>query len=313
MGGDLGPRLAVLAAQNFAQAHPDTRLLLIGDVAQIDEWRTAEFANIQVESTSSIVTMQDRPAFALRNKQSSSMAKAVDCVVSGRADACVSAGNTGALMAFGLMKLGTVDEIDRPAICRAVPSATGKSFLLDLGANIDCSADQLVQFALLGRAMAKASGVQEPSIGVLNVGVEEHKGGALQRETLSKLRQAKLNVVGFIEGDGIFKGLADVIVCDGFVGNAVLKASEGAADLMRRSFAEAVAELDIANTTRFKSALAQYDPEQFNGAALLGLDGVVIKAHGATTEVGFIAALNVALELVNREFLSFLRNEMREL
>lgn len=313
MGGDLGPRLAVLAAQKFAQTNPDIHLLLIGDVAQIDEWLTVPLANIQVESASTVVTMQDRPAFAVRNKQSSSMAKAVDRVVSNRADACVSAGNTGALMAFGLMKLGTVDSIDRPAICRAVPSATGKSFLLDLGANIDCNANQLAQFALLGRAMAKASGVQDPSVGVLNIGVEEHKGGALQRETLSQLRQAKFNLVGFIEGDGIFKGVADVVVCDGFTGNAVLKASEGAAGLMRRGFAEAIADLDVANKTRFESVLAQYDPEQFNGAVLLGLDGVVIKAHGATTEVGFVAALNVALELVNREFLSFLRNEMRQL
>ncbi len=245
--------------------------------------------------------MSDRPAHALRNKPNSSMAKAIKLVAEGQAQACVSAGNTGALMGFGLKYLGALPAIDRPAICKAVPTVRGSCYLLDLGANVSVSAQQLLEFGIMGAAMARTAGNPEPRIGLLNVGREIEKGDSLRREAFELMRHcSSLNFMGFVEGDDIYAGSMDVIVCDGFTGNAVLKASEGAFQLLS-------SRLSNAFKTDWKARLAHklaepylqgwraaHHPSSHNGAAFLGLNGVVVKSHGSALPDAFESALRVA-------------------
>lgn len=247
--------------------------------------------------------MSDRPALALRNKTNSSMAKAVRLVADGRADACVSAGNTGALMAFGLKYLGTLPDITRPAICRAVPNVHGVCYLLDLGANLSATPDQLQQFAVMGAAMARITGSSNPLVGLLNVGREPQKGGGLQQKAAAQIAATPgLTYIGFVEGSDIYTGRVDVIVCDGFTGNALLKASEGVAsllgaDLIRRFNGTLRAQLAGWLARPYMRDWRQAnDPATLDGAALLGLKGVVIKSHGSASETGFKSALKVAYE-----------------
>lgn len=229
------------------------------------------------------------------------MAKTVQLVADGSADACVSAGNTGALMAFGLKYLGTLPDIARPAICKAVPNIHGACYLLDLGANLSATADQLQQFAVMGAAMARVTGNSNPVVGLLNVGREPQKGGELQQKAAAQIKATPgLVYIGFVEGGDIYTGRADVIVCDGFTGNALLKASEGVAsllgiDLNRRFSGTPRARLAgwLARPYMREWRRAN-DPATLDGAALLGLNGVVIKSHGSASEVGFRSALKVA-------------------
>jgi len=298
MSGDLGPRSALPAALSFAQANPDTSLLLVGDSCHTPAQLPV---NAQWISTSQVVTMEDRPAQALRKKQDSSMWHSIMAVAEGRADACVSAGNTGALMAMGKFLLKTFPGIDRPAICKAVPTSKGSCVVLDLGANVDCRSEQLVQFALMGSVLASTAGVLSPSVGLLNIGSEEVKGNEQIRFAASLLdANDQINYQGYVEGDGIFSGDVDVVVCDGFVGNVALKVSEGVARLLSDYLVDAMGASwfgrlsgQIAKPLLRKWHM-KFDPARYNGASFLGLQGVVIKSHGSADEKGFGYALAVA-------------------
>ncbi len=305
MGGDLGPRSTLPAALNFAQSHQDLSFLLVGD---IDQSPPELPSNVEWIASTQVVEMCDQPAKALRQKQNSSMWCAIQAVAEGRAHACVSSGNTGALMAMGKFLLKTFPGIDRPAICKAVPTREGASLVLDLGANVDCSSEQLEQFALMGSVLAQAGGIESPKVGLLNIGSEDVKGNEQIRLASSLLTQNPyICYHGYIEGDGIFTGAVDVVVCDGFVGNVALKVSEGVAGLLadhlsemeRGSFWGRVAG-QIARPLLRKWHM-KFDPARYNGASFLGLQGVVVKSHGSADEEGFGYALAAAVEQARNE------------
>ncbi len=304
MGGDLGPRSALPAALNFAHQYPDVNLLLVGSPSLNPSDLPS---NVRFLPAEQVVAMDDRPAQALRNKQDSSMWKAIECVAAGEADACVSAGNTGALMAMGRFLLKTFPGIDRPAICKPVPTAREACYVLDLGANVDCTSEQLVQFALMGSVLAETSGIARPRVALLNIGSEEIKGNEQIRLAASILEaSSSLNYIGYIEGDGIFAGQADVVVCDGFVGNVALKVSEGAARLLSSYLRELLKDHKLSwligqiAGPLLRKWHTKFDPARYNGASFLGLQGVVVKSHGAADIAGFESALAVARDQAQR-------------
>ena len=314
MGGDHGASVTVAAAVSFLRAHADVRLLLVGQRAEIDPLLAAAGAvrdRTEIVHTDEVVAMDDPPAMALRGKRSSSMRIAVNLVKDGRADACVSAGNTGALMAISRFVLKTLDGIDRPAIATVLPNIRGGvTTMLDLGANVDCSAEHLLEFAILGAALVAALQEKErPSIGLLNVGEEAIKGNDVVKRAGELLRASALNFHGNVEGDDIYKGTTDVVVCDGFVGNVALKTSEGLAQMLatmvreeftRSALAKAAAVVAYPVLKRFRRRV---DHRQYNGASLLGLRGVVIKSHGSADAVAFGHAIGVAYEAVRHRLL----------
>ncbi len=306
MGGDLGPQLTIAASLEFQSCSPNLQLILVGDQEIIRANLPAnQKKNLEILHAPQSVEMAEKPSTALRHKRESSMWKAIELVKNDRADACISAGNTGALMAMGRSQLGTMEGIERPAICKAVPTAKGKSYLLDLGANIDCNADQLCEFALLGAALAKLDGRQNPKIALLNIGREEDKGPQAVREASERLQgESKFIYVGFIEGDAIYRGDVDVVVCDGHAGNIALKVSEGLVRFLTNDLAAWFGQ-------RFWRAIVgkvmkpflacwwfRFDPDRYNGAMLLGLNGIVIKSHGNASLAAFKAALSVAEEQI---------------
>lgn len=302
MGGDQGPRSCVNACLKLNSSLPAVQLTLFGDRHQVAPFLPATLPHhIQFRHTSAVITMADKPAAALRHKRDSSMALAVAEVAEGRAQACVSSGNTGALMAFGMHFLRLHDGIERPPICKAMPALDGCCYLLDIGANVRCSAENLLQYARLGTAFANSSGITRPRVGLLNVGKEAQKGAQLQRQAAELLEAAAdLNYVGFVEGGDIYRGGVDVVVCDGFSGNVLLKASEGAAEFMRSSLRRAFSQNMITRLSAFfaypllSAWQSRFNPDRYNGAVFLGLDGVVVKSHGAAGELGVLNALHVA-------------------
>ena len=310
MGGDKGIQPVLAAVQDIAADINQVEFILVGDQAQIQPLLTAHSnLPLSILHADDQVSMDDKPAVVLRQKKQSSMWKALELVSLGRVDACVSGGNTGALMAMGKYLLKTFPGIDRPAICKAIPSKNGHCYLLDLGANINCSADQLLQFAFMGTVLATASdGNCEPRVGLLNIGEENIKGIEQVRMAADMLRQQqRINFVGFVEGNEIYTGDVDVVVCDGFVGNIALKVSEGAA----RFLADSVRDVF---TSSFYGKLvgliagpivdrwrAQYDPVRHNGASFLGLQGTVIKSHGGADSRGFYHALQMAVDHVRND------------
>jgi glycerol-3-phosphate acyltransferase PlsX len=313
MGGDHGPPVTVPASLSFLSAHPDAVLLLVGRRPQIEALlgSSGTAGRVELVHTDEVVTMDDPPATALRGKRNSSMRLAVNLVKDGRADACLSAGNTGALMAIARFVLKTLDGIDRPAIATVLPNIKGGvTTMLDLGANVDCSAEHLFEFAILGAALVAAVQEKEsPSIGLLNVGEEAIKGNEVVKRAAELLRGSPLNFAGNVEGDDIYKGTTDVIVCDGFVGNVALKTSEGLAQMLatmvreeftRSALAKAAALLATPVLKRFRRRV---DHRQYNGASLLGLRGIVIKSHGSADEVAFGNAIGVAYEAVRHRLL----------
>lgn len=319
MGGDLGPRITLPAVLSFAHQHPNISLILFGDEAQLTSSSLASEApdspvkdfpaNVELIHAPDTVAMTDKPAAALRSKQQSSMWKAVEAVANRQADACVSAGNTGALMAMGKFLLKTYPGIDRPAICKTIPTAGGHSYMLDLGANVECSSDQLVQFALMGSELAAALDAnQDPRVKLLNIGAEAIKGNEEVRMASSMLEDnPHVNYQGYIEGDGIFRGEADVVVCDGFVGNVALKVSSGVAQLLagelKQSFSSSVYGRLSGWFTRslLRKWHNKFEPGRYNGASFLGLQGAVVKSHGAATVEGFLSALDVARDQVEKD------------
>lgn len=306
MGGDFGPHCIVPASIACLAEYPSLHLVLVGQPSLIEpliaHYPDADRARLRVEPAAQIIAMDERPAQALRGKPDSSMRVALGLVRDGRAQACVSAGNTGALMALSRYVLKTLPGIDRPAMVSAIPTETGSCQLLDLGANVDCSAEHLYQFAVMGAVAAEVLGVPRPRVALLNVGTEEIKGNQQVKLAASLLQQAQgLNYIGFVEGDGLYRGEADVVVCDGFVGNILLKSSEGLAGMIGQRIealfssgvlARLVGLLARPLLRRLRQELA---PAQHNGASFLGLQGIVIKSHGSAGPEGFKSAIRRAL------------------
>ena len=324
MGGDFGPRCIVPACIDSLAEYPSLRLILVGQAPLLEqliaEHSGVDRSRLLVHPASEVIAMDERPAQVLRCKTDSSMRQALELVRSGAAQACVSAGNTGALMALSRYVLKTLPGIDRPAMISAVPTARGRCHLLDLGANIDCSAEHLYQFAVMGAVVAEAQGVARPRVALLNVGTEEIKGNQQVRLAASLLQQAPaLNYIGFVEGDGLYRGEADVVVCDGFVGNVVLKASEGLASMI-------VARLETLFRSGLRARLAgllvlpllrrlsgELRPARHNGASFIGLQGIVVKSHGGAGPEGFRAAIGRALAEVGENLPQRLHGRLGQL
>lgn len=322
MGGDHGLATTLPACVRFLESHPAARLLLVGQQVVIEEqWgrlkgAAAVQARIGIVPASEVVTMDDPVEIALRKKKDSSMRVAILQVKEGRAQAAVSAGNTGALMAVARYVLKTIDGIDRPAIATQMPNGQGgATTVLDLGANVDCTPEHLLQFGIMGSALVSVQlNNESPTVGLLNIGEEAIKGSEVVKKAGELLRAAGqagiLNFHGNVEGNDIFKGTTDIVVCDGFVGNVALKASEGLASMVasllkqefsRNIFTRLIAVVAYPVLASFKRRV---DHRRYNGAALLGLRGLVFKSHGSADEVAFSYALETAHEAASHALLS---------
>jgi glycerol-3-phosphate acyltransferase PlsX len=306
MGGDHGPSVVVPAALAALQRDAGLRITLVGLKDPVRSLLNGAAAplleRIAVREVTQVVTMDEKPQEALRKKKDSSMRVAIDLVKAGEADACVSAGNTGALMATGRFVLKTIEGIDRPAIISRIRARHGHTHMLDLGANAECTAEHLFQFAVMGSVVAAdMHGIARPRIGVLNIGEEETKGDSVVQEAARLLSASQLNYIGFVEGDDIFSGEVDVVVTDGFTGNVALKTMEGLANML----VGAVKTEYTRNPLRYLGAAAswpvlrslrrEFDPRTYNGASMVGLTGIVIKSHGSADTVSFANAIAVGL------------------
>jgi glycerol-3-phosphate acyltransferase PlsX len=306
MGGDHGPSVTVPASLDALAREQDLRIVLVGlpeAVQPLLSDGARRFGDrISVRPVTQVVTMDEKPQDALRKKKDSSMRVAIDLVKAGSAHACVSAGNTGALMATARFVLKTVDGIDRPAIISRIRARHGHTHMLDLGANSQCTADHLFQFAVMGSVVAAdMHGISNPRVGLLNIGEEETKGDSVVQDAARMLTASKLNYVGFVEGNDIFSGEVDVVVTDGFTGNVALKSMEGLANML----VNALKTEYTRNPLRYIGALAswpvirslrrEFDPRTYNGASMVGLTGVVIKSHGSADVMSFGNAIRVAL------------------
>jgi glycerol-3-phosphate acyltransferase PlsX len=322
MGGDHGPRVTVPAALEFRRAQPDVDLVLVGlrDAieAELAAHRGASGPGLRVQHAAEVVAMDESPVKALRFKKNSSMRVAVNLVKGGEAHACVSAGNTGALMAISRFVLKTLPGVDRPAIASVLPNMLGGyTYVLDLGANVDCTPEELRQFGVMGAMLVAAVDHKErPSVGLLNIGIEDIKGNDSVKQAAELLRASGLNFHGNVEGDDIYKGTVDVVVCDGFVGNSVLKASEGVAkmivEFLRQEFSRSpIRKLSALMAMPVLKALrARMDPGHYNGASLLGLKGVVIKSHGSADRYAFGQALKRAADEVRNDVVRRITDRM---
>ncbi len=312
MGGDHGPSVTVPAAIRFLVEHPSANLILVGqdEVVRPLLGKHIDDSRIRFVHASEVVSMDESPALALRNKKDSSMRVAINLVKSGEADASVSAGNTGALMAISRFVLKMLPGIDRPAICAPLPTVKGHIHMLDLGANVDCGPEHLLQFGIMGAMLVAAMEHKErPTVGLLNIGEEEIKGNEVVKAAAELLRASGLNFIGNVEGDGIYKGDADVVVCDGFVGNVALKTSEGLAQMLgsslrnefKRNWLTKIAALiAISVLNNFKK---RFDHRRYNGAILLGLKGISVKSHGSADVLSFANAISRAYDAAENHVL----------
>lgn len=312
MGGDHGPNVVLSAAVTMLQKNSFLHLILVGkpEVLEpmVQRHRTVYGTRLVCAPASQMVLMDELPSQALRGKKDSSMRVAINLVKSGQADACVSAGNTGALMATARFVLKTVPGIDRPAICALIPSHGGHTHMLDLGANADSTPEQLFQFGVMGSALASSVyHLQTPRVGLLNIGEEEIKGIEKVREAAKLFTASHLNYIGFVEGDDIFSKEVDVVVTDGFVGNVSLKTMEGLAKMISQYIREEFRRTAITRMLAFmalpvlRALKRRLDPRHYNGASLLGLKGVVVKSHGGSDSVSFASAIRIAiLEVQNQ-------------
>jgi glycerol-3-phosphate acyltransferase PlsX len=322
MGGDRAPRIVVDGAALALERHPDLRFIMFGDEAQIVPLLAAHpalRAASELRHTPDVVTADIKPSLALRQGRRSSMRLAINAVSEGEAGSIVSAGNTGALMAMAKFVLKTLPGIDRPAIATVLPTERGECVMLDLGANIECDAENLVQFALMGAIFCRTVlGRSEPTIGLLNIGTEELKGHDEVRIAASILRERPIpgRLHGFVEGNDITKGTVDVVVTDGFSGNIALKAIEGAAHLISHFLKQALKSSIMSRVGylmshgAFKRLRARIDPRRYNGAMFLGLQGICVKSHGGTDAEGFANAIAVAHDLVARGFNARIAEEL---
>lgn len=329
MGGDHGPSVTIPAALTFLEVDADRRVLLVGRRVELEaelrrlkagHFIDAPASRLKLVDAPDVVAMNEDIRSAIRNKRHSSMRIAIDCVKNGDADACVSAGNTGALMGTAKFVLKTLPGIDRPAICAALPTRVGVTYALDLGANAECSPEHLLQFAIMGAMLAAAvEGKTNPSVGLLNIGSEEIKGNENVKKAGELLRASHLNFYGNVEGTDIYKGTTDVVVCDGFVGNVMLKTSEGVAKMMgdflkaeytQNLFRKLAA---LASWAVIKGFRRRVDHRRYNGAALLGLRGIVVKSHGSADAYAFSNALERAASEVSHGLLALITNEIGRL
>ena len=321
MGGDHGPVVTVAAARAFLQRHHEARVILVGrqDALEIavGEMGGDLADRFSVQPAEQVVDMDESPTSAMKNKKDSSMRVAIELVKSGEADAVVSAGNTGALMAISRFVLKTLPGIDRPAIASAMPTQGGRVYMLDLGANVDCSAEHLFQFGVMGAMLATAVERRDnPSVGLLNIGSEAIKGNDVVKQAGALLQSSGLNFYGNVEGDDIYKGTTDVIVCDGFVGNVALKTSEGLAQMLARILKE---EFGRGTLTKCMGLLAmpvlnrikkRVDHRIYNGAVLIGLKGVVVKSHGSADAFAFEQAIYRAADAAANRLISRIAESM---
>lgn len=324
MGGDHGLPVIIPASMNALKKQSNLKLLLVGNETLIKKALSSYSRNLvsrcEIIHAPEIVEMDELPSVALRTKKNSSMRIAINCVKDGVADACVSAGNTGALMATARFVLKTLPGIDRPAIIAELPHIKGKTRVIDLGANVDSCAEHLFQFAVMGSALVQAiDHVNKPKIAVLNIGVEEIKGNDQVKRTAYMLSECKLvNYVGYVEGDGFYLGDCDLIVCDGFVGNVALKASEGLAKMINRQLKDVFMQ---SLTSKLIGLLAKpvlnrlkkrLDPARYNGATLIGLNGIVIKSHGAANVFAFENAILQASLQVRSNVVELVRDKITD-
>ena len=311
MGGDFGPRVTVSAAKKALNTISDVELVLVGDQSkltpEIEKHQLTNESRIRIHHASEVVGMDELPALALKKKKDSSMRVAIDLVKAGEVQACVSAGNTGALMATGKFVLKMIRGISRPAICAILPGINGHTHMLDLGANVECSPENLREFAVMGSVLAESvEGIESPQIGLLNIGSEAVKGSESIKKASQLIAESGINYYGFVEGDDIYKGTVNVIVTDGFVGNVSLKTGEGLAALVnnviktefKKSWLTnlaAICAYPVLNAVRNK-----LDPRRYNGASLLGLNGIVVKSHGSADASSFLNAIKIAsIEIEN--------------
>jgi glycerol-3-phosphate acyltransferase PlsX len=315
-GGDQGLDVSVPAALNALKADEELRITLVGDIGKIENLLAGVAASsiaqsrerITIRAADSVIPMDAKPVAVLRRGKGSSMWNAFELVAEGKAQACISGGSTTAMMVLGAKLIGTLPGLQRPALMGYVPNIKGYTGLLDLGANLNVSAEQLVQFAVMGSVTANlAEGVENPSVGLLNVGHEDSKGHDLVREAHGMLNELPLNYSGFIEGHDIFNGKVDIAVCDGFVGNLILKSSEGLARMMMKDLQAALSESwssrlgAVLARPELQRLLERRDPSSHNGAPLLGLNGVVIKSHGGSDCDGMTRAILEAAREARRQ------------
>ena len=324
MGGDHGPHVTVPSAIEYLSRDPEATVILVGIPGAIKAELEAEnfisSTRLRIHPASEIVGMDESPALALRNKKDSSMRVALNLVKTGEAQACISAGNTGALLATSRFVLKTIPGIDRPALAVVLPTIKGHTYMLDLGANVNCTAEHLLQFGVMGASLVSSIEKKTaPSVGLLNIGEEEIKGNEVVKQAADLLRSSGLNFYGNVEGDDIYKGTTDVVVCDGFVGNVTLKTSEGLAQMLatylreefKRNFLTKIAgafAMPVINA--FKQRV---DHRRYNGASFLGLRGIVIKSHGSADSMAFGAAITRAAGEVRGGMLRRISERVSEL
>lgn len=325
MGGDHAPDIVVTGAAIARERLPNAYFLLFGDEARLRPLVDAQpllAGCVEIRHTDVAISNDDKPSAALRNGKQSSMRLAIDAVKSGEASCTVSAGNTGALMAMAMFGLRTLPGIDRPAICSVLPTMNGESCMLDLGANVECSAENLVQFAVMGEVFARTVlGLAKPTIGLMNIGVEELKGNEEVKAAANTIRNSNLPIEfkGFVEGDDISKGTVDVIVTDGFTGNVALKTVEGTSKLIstfiRETFQSSLlAKIGYLFASRSIAKLRlRLDPRRYNGAVFLGLNGIVVKSHGGTDGIGFANAIGVAADMAVHGFIDAMKADFEGL
>jgi len=325
MGGDHAPDIVVTGAAIARERLPNAYFLLFGDEARLRPLVEAQpllAGCVEIRHTDVAISNGDKPSAALRNGKQSSMRLAIEAVKSGEASCTVSAGNTGALMAMAMFGLRTLPGIDRPAICSVLPTMNGESCMLDLGANVECSAENLVQFAVMGEVFARTVlGLAKPTIGLMNIGVEELKGNEEVKAAANTIRNSNLPIEfkGFVEGDDISKGTVDVIVTDGFTGNVALKTVEGTSKLIstfiRETFQSSLlAKIGYLFASRSIDKLRlRLDPRRYNGAVFLGLNGIVVKSHGGTDGIGFANAIGVAADMAVHGFIDAMKADFEGL
>ncbi len=324
MGGDHGPQVTVSSAVDFLDRNPGTNIVLVGLLdaieAKLSTLKVAPNPRLRLYAASEVVDMDESPLLALRSKKNSSMRIAINLVKNGTAQACVSAGNTGALIATSRFVLKTLPGIDRPALAVVLPTMNGHTYVLDLGANVDCSPEHLLQFGVMGTTLVSSvENKERPSIGILNIGKETNKGNEVVKQAAELLHASGLNFYGNIEGDDIYKGTTDVVVCDGFTGNVALKTSEGVAQMLATYLRE---EFSRNLLTKFSGLIAlpvikafkrRIDHRRYNGASLLGLCGIVIKSHGSADSFAFGFAIKRAVEEIRGGILHQISERMLEL
>lgn len=319
MGGDHAPKEIVIGAMKAIETYPDIHITLVGDENKIKQYLTSS-DRISILHTDEVILGTDEPVRAVRRKKNASMVLAAQQVTDGKADACISAGNTGALMAAGLFVVGRIDGIDRPALSPTLPTIGGEGFLLlDVGANVDAKSEHLLQYAIMGSIYSeKVRGIAKPRVGLLNIGTEEKKGNELTKQAFDLLKQANINFVGNVEARDLLEGVADVVITDGFTGNMVLKTIEGTALSMFKML-----KTSLMSSVKSKLAAAVLKPEfanlkntmdysEYGGAGLFGLKAPVIKAHGSSNSQSIFSAIRQTREMVEKDVVALIKKTVEE-